>query len=279
MIFLGLLLVPIIQIHIHWFVCDRCVGTEHNISCVLCGASWLNVKGAEINKRLCLPLSHSRPPQFFSHVHSQGALQVPWTQPGYGKHSSQNGPCQPKLHLQGIVDRKGQLFCISSMYSMSLPSSCLFFPRSLRKCSHFQENIRPTIGGTRAAIKSTYKQGRSYIYSMWNVLSAEIECDTLSKRGRKKLHFFFTSVRYRKKKQHHFILDLVVCNERYCSVHVSRAAGLLSAFLLWRKLSRGQTWNERRNCGTRVRRLEGEARGGLANLLVYGSTLLFQGQR
>lgn len=47
-----------------------------------------------------LPLSHRSPPQFFSQVHVHGFTQVPCTQPGYSKHSSHSGPCQPYLHLQ-----------------------------------------------------------------------------------------------------------------------------------------------------------------------------------
>lgn len=57
-------------------------------------------------------------------------------------------------------------------------------------------------------------------------------------------------------------------------LHVSCVACCLSALFLCRELARGQTWNERR-----VLWNEGEAGEGLANLLVYGSTLLFQGQR
>ncbi len=51
-------------------------------------------------KQFSLPLSHRSPPQFFSQVQVQGFPQVPCTQPGYGKHSSHSGPCQPYLHLQ-----------------------------------------------------------------------------------------------------------------------------------------------------------------------------------
>ncbi len=51
-------------------------------------------------KQFSLPLSHRSPPQFFSQVQVQGFTQVPCTQPGYGKHSSHSGPCQPYLHLQ-----------------------------------------------------------------------------------------------------------------------------------------------------------------------------------
>lgn len=66
----------------------------------------------------------------------------------------------------------------------------------------------------------------------------------------------------------------------FCSCISSRVMCCVSSLsFLCRELGGGRPWNERRVCGTRVSRLEGEASEGLANLLVYGSTLLFQGQR
>lgn len=105
----------------------------------------------------CIPLLHNKPPQFFSQVHCQGLTQVPWTQPGYGRQSSQNWPCHPYWHLKrecmdGIISKEHRSTSQTSEQLASFDlnkkvSSWTARPRpSPPKSIHFKSNclLHPT---------------------------------------------------------------------------------------------------------------------------------------